>query len=107
MVGDKCRVSSTFTQRTDFLNNTTFSNLTLLSNSRFFFSISHSTEMTTPKDTWDPLTKSLIGKFVYDFISCTHFKFKLKIYPLGNFRNYTYEFLLKKKHIYILSIKDF
>lgn len=105
MVGDKCRVSSTFTQRTDFLNNTTFSNLTLLSNSRFFFSISHSTEMTTPKDTWDPLTKSLIGKFVYDFISCTHFKFKLKIYSLGNFRNYTYEFLLKKTYIHSIYIR--
>lgn len=101
MVGDKCRVSSTFKQRTDF-NNTTCSNMTLLSNSRFFFSISHSTEMTTPKDTWDPLTKSLIGKFVYDFISCTNFKFKLKIYSLDNFQNYTYEFLLKKIYTFYL-----
>lgn len=64
--------------------------------------------MTNRKDTWDPLTKSLIGKFVYVFISfhVQHFKFKLKIYSLDNFQNYTYEFLLKI-YIYILSIKDF
>lgn len=29
-----------------------------------------------------------------------HFKFKLKIYSLDNFRNYTYEFLLKKTYIH-------
>lgn len=72
-----------------------------MSNSRFFFSISHSTEMTTRKDTWDPLTKSLIGKFVFMFLfHVQHFKFKLKIYSLDNFRNYTYEFLLKKTYIH-------
>lgn len=57
--------------------------------------------MTTCKDTWDPLTKSLIGKFVFMFLfHVQHFKFKLKIFSLDNFRNYTYEFLLKKTYIH-------
>lgn len=57
------------------------------------------------KDIWDLFIKSLIGKFVYDFILCMNFKFKLKIYFLGNFWNYIYEFLLKKIYIYFIYIR--
>lgn len=34
-----------------------------------------------------------------------HFKFKLKIYSLDNFQNYTYEFLLKKTYMHSIYIR--